>query len=239
MMGSNKNKENSEYHKEYYKKEKKRGVSLIFLIFILTIGAILFFAFYENFDFGKITVNTIKIPTMENAVAFSSMTNIPSMELSLNDANLSISVLFNNDLSIDGKKISLNRPSNSLTLEGFSGDLSINENLITILNGNVLKIIIDGMPITNENGDTIKISSISDMKYGYVEINSDAYLKTIEFTGTGSVSTNQNTISITQDNVLVKDFFGKISAKNGKLLLSGIAAKIDINGANKKLSIFK
>ena len=227
-------KEYSEYHKEYYQGGKSKKKPIMFFAFILVLGFILWVAFSGNLG---ITGNTVRLPTSDNSFPLSLETNVPEIKLAGDYAKISMDVFSGQDLMLDGKRISLSKLSNSLILEGFSGKIGFNENLITLLDGKVSKIFIDGVPIANEKGALMRISSDSEIRHSSVAFDSDIYLKELKYVGYGVVYVSPSAINLNADSILIKNLFGKISIKDDKLFFDGTASDLSINGNDKKISI--
>jgi hypothetical protein len=230
---------NQDYKGEYYKHTKKRGKSLIFLFFLLTIVAILFFAFYENLGIPSFTGNSVKIPSEETSFTVSFETNVPELKMELDEANFSINIFFNLDFILDGKVISLSKPLNSLSLEGFSGSLELDNKTIKTLSGKVSKITLEGVPIISEKGSKMKINLNSESKYSSIEFQSDTYLKELKFVSDGTITLKEDTLNLNNDSIFLKGLFGKFLIKEERLFFDGMITKLDISGEEKRFSVTK
>lgn len=235
-------KEQSEYHNEYYKKEKSRKKPIIFLIFLSTIMLILFFTFSDKIDMSIIPQtmgNTIKIPNAENYIPIKLTTNIPNINFKLENSIIHITTPLNQNFILDEKIISLNKPSSTLILENFSGILEIDEDKIHSINGKVSRVTINGVPIENNNNQKMNIDTSSEIKYESIEFKTETYLKEASFLASGIINIDGNNINLNEDYLELNNLLGIFSITRKQLSFEGKTNKINIDSLNKKISILK
>ncbi len=208
---------------------------LIFILFLAVLGVIFFTTIYE----GGFTGNSIKEFNENNSVKISSETNIPSTTLTGEHSKITFDISSNKEMKLEGKKISLDKTSNLLVLEGFSGEVNFDENSINLLSGKVSKIYINGVPISNEKDVKMKISLDSDILYNSISFKNNFPVSEINFICSGKVNVGTDSINLNQDTCILKNALGEFLVKDKKLFFSGSVTSLDIKGENKKVSISK
>lgn len=232
-----------EYEKYNYKDNayhKKKRFSLgkkflIFLSFLFVLGMIFITTIYN----GGLPGNVIKNINLNNSFLISLETNIPEIKLEGDYSKITFDTPPNQNLILDEKKILLDKSSNSLIFEGFSGEIEFDEDSINILKGKVSKIYINGVPIINEKDTKMKISLSPTMKYTSIIFKENVYLKEINFISTGKIILGEDILNLNQDEIILRDLFGKLSVDKNKLFFEGLISSLDMEGKDRQISIFK
>lgn len=222
------------YHHGMKKNHFGRNL-LVFLLFIAVLGVIFFTTIYE----GSITGNSVRNVSASSSVEIYSETNIPGTSLTGYYPKITFEILSNQELKLEGKKILLDKTSNLLILEEFSGELQFDENSINLLKGKTSKIYINGVPISNDKDVKMRVSIDSGVGYNSIAFKNENAIKEINFMCTGKVNFGQDSIVLNQDNCIFGNAVGEFSVKDKKLIFRGYVTSLSIKGENKKLSISK
>jgi hypothetical protein len=205
------------------------------LVFILVVGGILFTTVYD----GKlITGDIVRNLNLNNSFEISSETNIPNLKISGNYEEISIGLLPGQEIILGNKKISLEKEANSLVLREFSGEISFNENYMSILKGKVSEAYINGILIKEESDKQMKISPVYELKYKSLEIK-EINLKELNFVCSGIVNIEGDTYNLEEEKLIIKNLLGNIQILEKKLSLDGIVESLEIRSDKRSVQYTK
>jgi hypothetical protein len=228
------------YNKEYYSEERNKRKfgkkTFIFLVFLFVLVIILFSAFYSM---GGITGNTIDSINNNNSVQIKTSFSVP--EINLNGDYTEVTLFLNRGtiIKMDNKKINLEEDENKIILKNFKGEININEDYLTKINGKVDEIKINNLPLTLQERGKIKVSISENSRYSFFEIEKGVYLKNIFFTTSGTLNFEEDILNLNSEKVEIKNYLGKLTIKDKKLILEGFVESLNLESSSRKLSLSK
>jgi hypothetical protein len=227
---------NQKYYQSSHKKKRFGKKTLIFFAFSFVLVIVMFSAFYRG---GGITGNVIGNINHNNSVEIKTSFSIP--EVSLNDEYEEVILHLNKGviIKIDNKKINLEDNENKIVLKDFKGELQINENNLKKLTGKVSEIKINNLPLTLQQKGKMKVSLLDNSKYSFFEINEGVYIKSVFFVTSGSLSFGEDSLILNSEKIELKNYLGKLTIKDKKLILEGIVENLKIEGSSRKLGLSK
>ena len=207
----------------------------IFLVFIVILGGLFYFAFYNNTFSTNIstTGNVVDNPTINKDALSITAELIPPETLDINSKISKISLrtrgpaIFN----IGKQKFELSK-STSIIINDFQGTLSLDSKNIFKLNGKTSKVFVDGNPITPSSESTMQISSEQESGYAYLELKG-VYIKSLAYTTSGIIKLNKEKIKINLDNetINIQKFSGDLEIKSDLFKLNGHAQESNVLGS--------
>jgi len=205
------------------RKNKSSKKKWIFIAFILIVGLLLFFAFFENPITGSV-VDFKKINASENVKINAKIGDIQvpiETKQQINEIYIEV-VGVGNKINV-GKEGVLDLSDLGIAkikLEDFDGSISFDADKIFKLKGEVSKVTVNDFPTTSTDG-SIDISLDRELSYRYIELN-EFYLEkyeTLKETGTVKFEGSKVTIQLEDDPLLIEDFIGIL--KSGAKSVSG------------------
>ncbi|MBA7679129.1 hypothetical protein ES703_87412 [subsurface metagenome] len=220
---------------DQYSKHKK---AIIFVIFLLVVSSLVYFAFFE----GKITSGIIT-----SRIIGSSGEINPE-----NSINISANLIQPDDLIIKGKidkiemkinkiddffyagtsKFDLGQLSETyIIIFDYNGELSFDNENILKLKGKSSEVLINGVSTTPTSGDDMKIYFDNDIGYGYLKA-INIFLSPLSYTTSGSINLNDGKININIDEEEVKlgKFRGDIEVDGREFKIKGETEKLEVVG---------
>ena len=244
-MGLDKN--NLKYYGHPYKTKKKINKKiLIFSAFLLVMSIIVFTTLDSN---GPITENVITGKAISNVEVSIGSDNLIVIESELTIPPLSfkgdypeIKILSSSETTIylgDQSLVLDASKENQIILKEFSGKVQLREGGI-LLDGKVLDVNLNGLPIKKRDDKKIEISSDSEIPYNSIEFKEDLFLKEINYLSSGILfigEYNPDKIILKEDSLIISDYLGKLRIDREVLFLKGFAENIEISGDEKKMVI--
>lgn len=224
-------------HKNFYKREEEHPVkkrsklllvfSSLFVVFLLSV--LLFY--YQELPF---TGNAIQNFNESNYIFISTELDAPSLIYAKGDYDylkIEASQMF---LTASGKDFDLTSSKNNfIELTNYSGKLNFTDKNVQLLDGKSARVVINGVPVSSNK--KMSINSVSSFAYSYLRVGEDFYIKELDYRTSGVLrfGNNFDSITLTSDEILIKDFVGSLEIKNNKMFLIGYAQSINVNGEQK------
>lgn len=229
-------KEYSNYHKEYYGNKQDFKKKFLIGLLVVFLVASFVFLFYNN---SGLTGRAVEKINYNNSIEIVTSFSIPEVDL---DGAYEEIVLYLDGgavLKIDNKKINLEENENEIILKNFKGEINLNEDYLTKLTGKVSEIKINNLPLTLQEEGKIKISLSENSRYSFFEIDKGVYLNKVFFTTSGSLLFGGDLLNLNSEKIELKNYFGKLTIKDKKLILDGFIESLNIEGSSRKLSLSK
>lgn len=224
--------------KNFEKGVQKHEKIIIFLIFL----GILFFLVYtsssDSFPFVKKVMTGEFIKDFNNKniseenIRFESELTIPELSFNGKFDKIEISGNSNSFLYVGGQKFELGTIKNNfLVFKNFDGKISFNGEKITEFKGKVSDVTINGVlvaPIKN----TTKIRFEEDFNYKFLDITNDVSIDEIIYVTSGLIKLNngEQIFNINNNEITIKDFYGRIIIDKGKFNAEGHISELSIIG---------
>jgi hypothetical protein len=228
------------YNQKYYQTSHKKRMfgkkTLIFFAFSFVLVIVLFSAFYGN---GGITGNVVANINHNNSIKIKTSFSVPEIKLDDEYKEIILHLEKGAILKIDNKKINLEEDENKIILKDFKGELQVNNNNLEKLIGKVSEIKINNLPLTLQKKGKIKVSLSENSKYSFFEIGEGVYIRNVFFTTSGSLSFGDDSLVLNLEKIELKNYLGKLTIKDKKLIFDGFVENIKIEGSSRKLSLSK
>ena len=240
-------KHNLKYYGHPYKTKKEINKKmLIFSAFLLVMSIIVFTTLYSN---GPITGNVITGKAISETdisddsnklIIIESELTIPS--ISFKGDYSEIKILSSSETTIylgDQSLVLDDSKENQIILKEFSGKVQLGEDGI-LLDGKVLDVNLNGLPIKKRDDKKIEISSDSEIPYNSIEFKEDLFLKEINYLSSGVLfigEYNPDKIILKEDSLIISNYLGKLKINEGVLFLKGLSENIEISGDGKTMII--
>ncbi len=207
--------------------------TLFFLGFLFVIGVILISTFYNDFSItGNFLGNKESGP-----VSISSDMSIPDMSIKGDYPSVRILGIGNVIIYIEGKEFILDKPSNLIVVEDFSGRISFDNKAIYEIDARASKVFVNGLPISSKGVSKISIELNSDVFYNLLNVESGVFLERLDYVASGRISADRNSLNFNDERVVIKNFNGKLGVENKRLLLKGLVDSVSIQSDTRKMSI--
>ena len=239
-MGLDKN--NLKYYGHPYKTKKKINKKiLIFLAFLLVMSIIVFTTLDNNGPITGMAISKTDVSAdSDKLIVIESELTIPSLsfkgdypEIKILSSSETIIYLGDQSLVLGASK------ENQIILKEFSGRVQLGEDGI-LLDGKVLDVNLNGLPIKKRDDKKIEISSDSEIPYNSIEFKEDLFLKEINYLSSGVLfigEYNPDKIILKEDSLLISNYLGKLKINRGVLFLEGLSENIEISGDGKTMII--
>jgi antitoxin component YwqK of YwqJK toxin-antitoxin module len=207
---------------------------MLFLVFFLLIGVILFTTVFKDVSFKGISFGDITGRVVfwggdtSNYVGVSMELIPPELNLNGNHQKIIIKGTSNSPLIVGRHQYFLKEAGPSeIILGDFSGKISINKESITPLEGSVSKITINGVLISDIKGKNIKISIDSPIYYDSIEFKDEIHLKKLEYITMGTLTWGEkNYIKLENEKIDIRNFIGIINFRENQMHLKGIVENV-------------
>ena len=227
---------NQRYYQTSYKKKMFGKKTFLFFAFSFVLVIVLFSAFYDG---RGMTGNVIGNINHNNSIEIKTSFSVP--EVKLDDEYEEVVLHLNKGaiLKIDNKKINLEENENKIILKDFKGELEINEQYLSKLTGKVSEITINNLPLTLQKKGKIKVSLSDNSEYSFFGIEDGVYIKSVFFTTSGSLFFGDDSLILNSEKIELRNYLGKLTIKDEKLILEGFVENLNIEGSSRKLSLSK
>lgn len=222
------------YYSEDLKKKKLTGPR-IFLTFLFIIIMLLLIG-YPFRDKISITGNLINFGRPIGGLVVSMELDIPQIDAKGDYEQISILALKGGKLIVDGEEFVLDKEINEIYLEDFSGKISLDKDFIYTFDGKTHLIKLNDLKINNKVKNT-KISVSSRIPYSSVSIDSDVYLKSLEYNSTGNINLDGDTITLKNNGLAMESILAKLRIKDKRLFILGDIQSLSVDKGEKKIKM--
>lgn len=228
LLGKPKN-----YGYEQHPRNHRGLMKFFFLVFIGILGLILVSTFYSDFS---ITGNFLGSKS-NGPVSISSEISVPDISIKGDYPSVRILGIGTVIIYLDGKEFVLDKPSNLIVAEDFSGRISFDKDSIYSIDARASKVFVNGLPISSKKVSKISIILDSNVFYNLINIESGVFFEKLDYTASGRISADRNSLNFNDERVIIKNFNGKLGVENKRLLLNGFVDGVSIQSDNRKMVI--
>ena len=224
-------KEQSQYQKEYYGREKGRKKYLIFLAILFVLGLAGVIIYFGNFNF---TGNIVDSLGVNNTLEIKASLLVPEVKLNGDYGEITFS-FGQSSLYLDNKRVPLDGLDNKIVLREFKGYFDFDGGDILRLDGKASEVIINSVPISSDDGVKIKVLINPGTNYKSIEIKEGAYIKNLDYLSSGQIFLGENLLKINYERVILKNYLGSLKVFDGNFILDGIVESVRIEGDSRKV----
>jgi hypothetical protein len=226
--------EQIEFIQHEEKKKRKFPLKLFtFLVFAGLVAGI----FYTSSNSINLTGNVIGTFTGSSGGDIQISTELTIPDLELNQEISSVIITTNTDkiLYIGNQQFFLTEDKTSeINLENYDGKINLDDEEISLLEGESTNAIINGIPLSSRSGKKLESSFESAIPYNSLTLN-NIQIKKLEYEASGKINTGEErtTLNLNGEKLKMKSFSGNLTIEEGKLKLYGIIQSLDIEGDSK------
>ncbi len=215
----------------HLKAPKKDFKILTISIFILILGFLVLTSFYGF----KFTGNVIRDfgSSKNSTIEIKADLTIPELELDGKFGEVKIKGGSKSNLFVGNQKFYLGDSQNNfITLKEFNGEILLDAGKILFFKGKATEVLVNGIPITSNIGDTLKVNLGEDFRYSLLEIKNGVEIKELNYITTGTIRVNndKNILRIQNEEIEMNNFNGDIVIENNKFRIEGKVSKLEIKG---------
>lgn len=186
-----------------------------FFLFIIIIGSLIFFAFFDY----PITGNLVRKDVTNSTGKFKLTANLDELSSQIRVkekiGEVSIYIVGSNSKLYVGREglVNLSELSTAtIVLQDFEGNLVFDGRKITSLDGDVSKITVNDLP-TSSSGGKIKVKIDQEISYTSIKLK-EFYMGKQEFQSSGNIEVDEGKINFNLDNetLLIEGFFGSLES---------------------------
>ena len=204
---------------------------IVFLAFVAILGFIIYTSFYGDLPFtGKIVGGFGKSP---GTIKINADISVPELNLNGDFLKVEINGGSNSNLFAGGEKFFLgNSRDNYMTMNNYSGKISLNDKKITELKGDTPSLTINGVKIEPKSKNSINVYIDKGFDYNSMSIGEGVLISRISYNATGKIDINdgKNVFNLENQGVVIKSFNGGIKIENRRIILEGYIEGIEITG---------
>lgn len=203
---------------------KKHGHFLlfIFLLFIAVLSFLVYTSFYNPHLSSTLTGSVIGSPEKEGMYEVKGELTLPenlAVDSSIKKVGFKIREPL--DILVGNERVHLSSDS-SFIVGNFTGSFSISVQNISHFQGEAREVFVNGLPISQKEGEQIGVSADRDFSYSFVSLD-DVYFDEISYPASGNLQLQKGKIHITLDKDVfeLKSFRGNIELTKNNLRLIG------------------
>lgn len=225
--------------KQFEEEIKQHEKIIIFLIFLAVFSFLIYTSFSDNLPFVKkiitgefIRDNFNKQNVSDESIRFESDLTIPKLSFDGEFRKVEISGSSNSFLYVGNQKFELGKIRNNFfVFKNFDGRISFDGEKITEFKGKVSDVTINGVLVTPVK-NTTKISFEDDFNYQFLEITDSVSINEITYITSGLIRLNdgEQVFNVKNNEITIKDFYGKIIIDKGKFNADGQISELEILG---------
>lgn len=221
-----------EYYQHRHHNRRKLYVKLaIFFAFLIIVALLVATSLYPGSLTGLITEKVVDEINPNSTIKFNAELTIPNLEISGNFQNVELKGGSESQIIVDNGKLQLNPKTNYIVLKNLTGEISLNKERMTLLDGKSSKIFINGIPIEPKTKNSLK-TGIENFIYISLLVEKEVVIKNLAYTASGEVVLNngKNTFSLENEEINFEDFVGDLKIENGKIFFNGFVKRLNIKG---------
>ena len=201
----------------HLKAPKKDFKIVTISVFLLILGFLIITSFYGF----KFTGNAIKnLGLSKNSIIeIKADLTIPELELKGKFGEIKIKGGSKSNLYVGDQKFYLgNSQNNFITLKEFNGEILLDASKILFFKGKATEVSVNGVPITSNIGDILKVKLDEDFRYSLLEIKGGVSIKELNYITSGTIRVNndKNILRVQNEEIEMSYFEGDIIIKNDK-----------------------
>jgi hypothetical protein len=204
---------------------------IVITSFLLVLAFIIYTSVFGSFSFIGRTVMGDSADLNNSIEISATLEQLPS--LSLDGEFKSVKIQGAGSFLYAGNKFPLSDLSNNyIILSDFDGNINFDSDKISKLNGKASEVSVNGASMFPESGETIKVYFDEPFNYNLLEISDGVFIKEMNYKTSGEIKTGGNELSLNEDNILIKNFQGSLTAGD-KLEIKGLIESLDITGSQR------
>jgi hypothetical protein len=209
--------------------------SAFVLLFIFIFGLLLLTTVYRSVAFpflGSLTGRVVGIfsspSDTSNYFPVSMNLTIPELNLKGDYERIILSVTSNTPLILGNSEFDLKKEGfTQIILEGFSGEINLDENGINLVDGKAVKVTVNGISFSNKNGKPISILTNSFLNYEFVEFREEIRFKKLSYVASGNIYWGDNNLlRLNSEDFEIINFFGSIILRNKIINFEGVVENL-------------
>lgn len=221
-----------EYHRGHHRHHWKIVIGIAFLLVV--------FALVLPILGGPSLTGDIVRNTFSNeSIPINAKLSVPNLDLKAESNKIELEGSSDSFLQVGNQKFYLGDSKNSyLVLEGFNGKISLNPDKIFILNGKVRKVLVNGIPVLPNSGESMKLNLNGGFNIKSLEISNGVSISELIYSTSGEIRLNNGGYVITVDNeeVSIRSYNGDLSIENNNIWINGEIKGLRVLG-NSELSV--
>ncbi len=226
--------EQIEFIQHEEKKKRKFPIKTLTVLIFLGIVATLVYSSSTDLNLTGNVIGTFTGSSQGN-IQISTELTIPELVLDQKISLIKITTNADTTLYIENQQFTLTKDKASeINLENYEGKISFDEKGITLLEGESLGAIINGIPLSSRSGKKLDTSFESETSYNTLRLD-DIKIKKLEYEASGKINTGaeRTTINLNGEKLTMKGFAGNLTIQEGLFKLNGIIQSLDIEGESR------
>jgi hypothetical protein len=220
-------------HTPPHRKMKNKGVFLAFVIFLALVLLITYFAFFSSSNKNSKITGFAVSEKQNNPIKIEAELTIPNLKIRDKINKIEITNTGVNSILYVGKeKFDLTKVVGSaIIIYDFKGKISFDNKKILNLDGKASQALINGVPATSQEGDTIEIGVDENFLFNSLKIE-DVSLKSLSYLSSGEIKMNDQKFKLQLHNepITLKNFQGDLEVKDLVFQLKGNAESLETQG---------
>lgn len=215
----------------HLKAPKKDFKIVTISVFILILGFLILTSFYGF----KFTGSTIKEfgSSKNSTIGIKADLTIPELSLDGKFREIKIKGGSKSNLNVGDQKFYLGDSQNNfITLKNFDGKILLDAGKILLFKGKSTEVSVNGIPITSNLEDNLKVNLDEDFRYSLLEIREGVEIEELVYTTSGTIRVNndKNILRIENEEIEMRYFDGDIVIENNKFRIEGMVSKLEVKG---------
>lgn len=215
----------------HLKSPKKDFKMVTIAAFLLILGFLVVTSFY-GFTFTGNAIKNLGV-SKNSTIEIKADLTIPELELDGKFGEIKIKGGSKSNLYVGNQKFYLgNSQNNFITLKEFKGEILLDAGKILFFKGKATEVLVNGIPITSNIGDVLKVNLGEDFRYSLLEIRNGVSIKELNYITSGTIRVNndKNILRVQNEEIEMSYFDGDIIIENDKFRIEGTVSKLEIKG---------
>jgi len=219
----------SHFDKIYSPKKRYKLKLIIFGIFLIVLSLLIYTSFYGLPLTGKIIGQS---SDSNKSISVSADLTVPVLALEGNFEEIIIKGSSDAFFYVGDKKFPLSNINGSyIILTDYEGKISFNEKVISKLEGNAMKVSVNGLPMISKSNSKMKIYFDTDFNYDYLEIKEKAFIKKLDYKTSGTIILDEKTtINLNDEDLMIEKFYGNLKIEDKRFKVQGYLKSLSVEG---------